>query len=311
MSEKTFVMPSARARRRATHVGRRRLLGIFGAAAGLVAGVALSPAFACTPAASLQLTPSHGPAGQQVTASGTLFKAGDTVLFHRDSATGPVFDSVKVQSADGTFSYPLTIPADVVDQIKVVATAPSELTHAASDTYTIASSGSGDPGTSGSGGPSQPVSVGGSPAALTPGNTVTPAGATAVPATGRQTAVPQSGGAPSAAAVPGRAPAPASAAAAVGQPFSVAQTAEPTQGAIVAPTTDLAPQGKATAPSLRASGKSGVGLTPASHSSLIGRWWPATIAFGFGLVVAGVLVTDELRRRKAPVYASARGSRSE
>lgn len=95
-----------------------RLLGKMGVGAGVAgaaAVVAIAAGFACTSLAALNLSAASGPAGSNLTVSGSSFNAvadGNTpVAIHFNGVTGPILATVEADASGALPPTAITIPA--------------------------------------------------------------------------------------------------------------------------------------------------------------------------------------------------------
>jgi hypothetical protein len=95
---------------------RTRRVAMVGGLLAMSASLLLaSPAFACTNLAELNIGPTAGPAGTQVTVTGSAFAHGASnspVSLHWGAANGPVLATVQPDSGGAIQPMKITIPAD-------------------------------------------------------------------------------------------------------------------------------------------------------------------------------------------------------
>lgn len=92
-------------------------VGLGVGVATIAAMVAVVIGFACTSLAALNLSAASGPAGSQVTVSGSSFNAvadgNSPVAIHFNGATGPVIGTVSPDASGAVAPTTITIPGDV------------------------------------------------------------------------------------------------------------------------------------------------------------------------------------------------------
>jgi len=170
---------------------RRWYLVALGAVAAPVVGASL--AYACTSLATLTLSPTQGPAGQQVTVTGRGFSAHDAsdvrtglVEIRFDSLNSPALTAPVRAAADGSFTAQVTIPQNAAPGTHVlIATQNRANGTPASGTparqaFTVTQSpravANAQPSTGGpTGATAQAPAAAGAPAAAIPGGAAAPA----------------------------------------------------------------------------------------------------------------------------------------
>lgn len=108
--------------------GRMALMG--GLLAMGVSLAAASTAFACTNLAELNIGPAAGPAGTQVTVTGSAFAhvpANTPVALHWGSANGPVLATLTPDKAGAIGPATVTIPADAAPGSYVIVASQTEI----------------------------------------------------------------------------------------------------------------------------------------------------------------------------------------
>lgn len=305
---------------------RRWALGAIAGAFAAIGLVFLAPAFACSGGPSVGLSSSAwGEPGTPVTFTGSGFAPGNPVYVHWNALDGPVLAQAPA-NVNGSFSVNFNIPANIAQSGDYLLVATSSGSSPVAVAYHVevpappgAVTGSGPirdedapAPTSGSGS----VSVGGNGATVNrtaapdpvinltaanadPAVATSPAGQSANSAGNQVTASPAANAAASGAlpvpggAIPGAVLAPSGASVGglsvpAGSPASGA-TADARVAQGVQPSLSFAP-GRASLGANKASAKASSG-----GQSLVAMM----VAFAFALSVAGLLVSDELRRRKA------------
>ncbi len=111
-----------------TRIGR---LALVGGLIGIGASLAFaSAAFACTNLAELNLGPTSGPAGTQVTVTGSAFShvpANTPVALHWGGVNGPVLATITPDAAGAIGPVTVTIPADAAPGAYVIVASQIEV----------------------------------------------------------------------------------------------------------------------------------------------------------------------------------------